>query len=253
MKNYQKFKNISGQDWILFTLFNTDQLIVLALPGNKPISEALTLSEFTGSINTDVINKHWSDALLLFSDLENSGDLEQFAPSKPVKTEINRPKYARGLIILQINDSKRIHVLNWSQSSPNHIQLREALNRDPEYKNMECRDQERANFGKCLISDQFTVYRKLLDTSTNSLIQDAINKNVCFLGSEYDPTPDQVMIKAVRYSEKSFAVIGDTFPIRNLLKSLNGRFNKRLECGPGWIFGVKNQSEILSTLKIELS
>lgn len=43
-------------------------------------------------------------------------------------------------------------------------------------------------------------------------------------------------IKLIDYSEKSFAVIGDTKPIKDKLKELGGCFNFRLTCGAGWIF-----------------
>ena len=40
----------------------------------------------------------------------------------------------------------------------------------------------------------------------------------------------------VDYSDKSFAVVGDTKSIKDDLKRLGGRFNFRLSCGAGWIF-----------------
>ncbi len=43
-------------------------------------------------------------------------------------------------------------------------------------------------------------------------------------------------IQIIDYSEKSFAVIGETKPIKDTLKELGGSFNFRLSCGPGWIF-----------------
>jgi len=57
-------------------------------------------------------------------------------------------------------------------------------------------------------------------------------------------TPGSVQI--VDYSEKALAVIGDTYPIKDKLKGLGGRFNKFLSCGPGWIFS-KTQLEELKT------
>jgi len=44
------------------------------------------------------------------------------------------------------------------------------------------------------------------------------------------------LLSIVDYSEKSFAVIGDTKPIKNILSQLGGKFNYGLKCGPGWIF-----------------
>jgi len=43
-------------------------------------------------------------------------------------------------------------------------------------------------------------------------------------------------IQLIDYSEKSFAVIGETKPIKDDLKRLGGSFNFRLTCGAGWIF-----------------
>ena len=45
-----------------------------------------------------------------------------------------------------------------------------------------------------------------------------------------------VDFEIVDYSEKSFAVIGDTKSIKDELKRLGGKFNFRLSCGAGWIF-----------------
>lgn len=44
-------------------------------------------------------------------------------------------------------------------------------------------------------------------------------------------------IRIVDYSEKCFAVVGDTYPIRTQLKALGAwKFNKFLSCGAGWLF-----------------
>lgn len=48
----------------------------------------------------------------------------------------------------------------------------------------------------------------------------------------------------VDYSDKSFAVIGDTKEIKEQLKSLGGRFNFRLTCGAGWIFPNKARADV---------
>lgn len=54
------------------------------------------------------------------------------------------------------------------------------------------------------------------------------------------------------YSDKAFAIIGDTKPMKDRLKSLGGRFNFRLKCGAGWIFSKKKQSEVLDALNISI-
>lgn len=56
-------------------------------------------------------------------------------------------------------------------------------------------------------------------------------------------------IHVVDYSEKAFAVIGDTKPIKDLLSSLYGKFNKHLSCGPGWIFSKKRLKDVEEAIR----
>ncbi len=55
-------------------------------------------------------------------------------------------------------------------------------------------------------------------------------------------------LSIIDYSEKSFAVLGDTKPYKDYLKNLGGRYNKNLkindesECG--WIFSKKRFNEV---------
>ncbi len=51
-------------------------------------------------------------------------------------------------------------------------------------------------------------------------------------------------IEYVDYSEKAFAIVGDTKPIKDKLKELGGRFNSCLKCGAGWVFSKKKEQEI---------
>lgn len=55
-------------------------------------------------------------------------------------------------------------------------------------------------------------------------------------------------IEIVDYSDKSFAIIGDTKPIKDILKNLGGSFNARLTCGMGWIFPLTKKEAVLSEL-----
>lgn len=55
-------------------------------------------------------------------------------------------------------------------------------------------------------------------------------------------------VQIIDYSEKAVAVVGDTKPIKDLLKDLGGRFNFRLSCGAGWIFPKTKLSEIQAAL-----
>ena len=51
-------------------------------------------------------------------------------------------------------------------------------------------------------------------------------------------------INIVDYSEKSFAVIGDTKEYKDDFKKLYGRWNPNLKCGKGWIFSKKKLTEV---------
>ena len=51
-------------------------------------------------------------------------------------------------------------------------------------------------------------------------------------------------IQILDYSDKSFAVIGDTKKIKDSLKSLGGAFNFRLTCGAGWIFSKTKKETV---------
>jgi len=55
-------------------------------------------------------------------------------------------------------------------------------------------------------------------------------------------------VNVIEYSDKAIAVIGDTKPIKELLKSLGGSFNPRLSCGAGWIFSKKKLEEVQTAL-----
>ena len=52
----------------------------------------------------------------------------------------------------------------------------------------------------------------------------------------------------IDYSDKAIAVTGDTRKIAAELRSLGGRFNPRLTCGPGWIFPAKKRAELEALL-----
>lgn len=52
----------------------------------------------------------------------------------------------------------------------------------------------------------------------------------------------------IDYSEKAFAVVGDTKAIKDELKAIGGRFNFRLSCGAGWIFSKKCLADVQTLL-----
>nr|DAE55260.1 MAG TPA: DNA TOPOISOMERASE I [Caudoviricetes sp.] len=57
-------------------------------------------------------------------------------------------------------------------------------------------------------------------------------------------------LEIIDYSEKSFAVIGNTKPIKETLKQLGGCFNGRLSCGAGWIFAKTKLDSVKQALSI---
>lgn len=58
-------------------------------------------------------------------------------------------------------------------------------------------------------------------------------------------------LELIDYSEKAFAIIGETKPIKETLKTLGGSFNGRLSCGPGWIFSKSKIDTVKQTLNIK--
>lgn len=63
-----------------------------------------------------------------------------------------------------------------------------------------------------------------------------------------DQPTEQPKLRFVNYSEKAFAVVGDTKAHRKQLKKLGGRFNPKLRCGAGWIFSKKRGKEVATAL-----
>ena len=55
---------------------------------------------------------------------------------------------------------------------------------------------------------------------------------------------DGPIIRIVDYSERSFAVVGDTKPMKDAMKKMGGTFNRRLKCGEGWIFSIAKREAV---------
>lgn len=66
--------------------------------------------------------------------------------------------------------------------------------------------------------------------------------------STTEATPASGTFQIINYSEKAIAVTGDTKAVKDLLKSMGGRFNARLSCGAGWIFSKKKETELKAAL-----
>lgn len=61
-------------------------------------------------------------------------------------------------------------------------------------------------------------------------------------------TTEKPVLRFVDYSEKAFAIVGDTKAHKAQLKKLGGRFNPKLKCGAGWIFSKKRGKEVATAL-----
>lgn len=51
-------------------------------------------------------------------------------------------------------------------------------------------------------------------------------------------------INIIDYSDKAIVVVGNTKPIKDILKSFGGRFNAKLTCGAGWVFSKKQKESL---------
>ncbi|HXU28616.1 MAG TPA: hypothetical protein VN698_15415 [Bacteroidia bacterium] len=58
------------------------------------------------------------------------------------------------------------------------------------------------------------------------------------------PNKPQANLTVINYSDKAIAIIGETYPVKDVLKRIGGRFNYNLTCGAGWIFS-KAKAELL--------
>ena len=59
-------------------------------------------------------------------------------------------------------------------------------------------------------------------------------------------------VRVATYSEKSFCVFGDTYPLRKTLKAAKLCYIPGLKCGPGWIGSNKRKEAVLKLLGVQL-
>ena len=59
-------------------------------------------------------------------------------------------------------------------------------------------------------------------------------------------------VRVATYSEKSFCVFGDTYPLRKQLKAAKLCYNPCLKCGPGWLGSNKRKDAVLRLLGVRL-
>ena len=59
-------------------------------------------------------------------------------------------------------------------------------------------------------------------------------------------------VRVATYSEKSFCVFGDTYPLRKMLKAAKLCYNPVLKCGPGWLGSNKRKEDVLRLLGVQI-
>lgn len=59
-------------------------------------------------------------------------------------------------------------------------------------------------------------------------------------------------VRVATYTEKSFCVFGDTYPLRKMLKAAKLCYIPGLKCGPGWIGSNKRKDAVLRLLGVQL-
>ena len=59
-------------------------------------------------------------------------------------------------------------------------------------------------------------------------------------------------VRVATYTEKSFCVFGDTYPLRKMLKAAKLCYNPGLKCGPGWLGSNKRKESVLRLLGVQL-
>ena len=59
-------------------------------------------------------------------------------------------------------------------------------------------------------------------------------------------------VRVANYSDKSFCVFGDTYPLRKMLKAAKLCYNPGLKCGPGWLGSNKRKDAVLRLLGVQI-
>jgi hypothetical protein len=115
-------------------------------------------------------------------------------------------------------------------------------------------------------------FRYFTARSINEIIEPEFSEQLSYSADKYSPStvtgwikqelkpePKKEVIKSmpvscdiqiIDYSDKAIAVIGNTKPVKDTLKSIGGRFNFHLNCGAGWIFPKTKQSEVKLALNM---
>ena len=59
-------------------------------------------------------------------------------------------------------------------------------------------------------------------------------------------------VRVATYSDKSFCVFGETYPLRKQLKAAKLCYNPGLKCGPGWLGSNKRKDAVLRLLGVQI-
>ena len=59
-------------------------------------------------------------------------------------------------------------------------------------------------------------------------------------------------VRVATYTDKSFCVFGDTYPLRKMLKAAKLCYIPGLKCGPGWIGSNKRKEAVLQLMGVQL-
>ena len=59
-------------------------------------------------------------------------------------------------------------------------------------------------------------------------------------------------VRVATYSDKSFCVFGDTYPLRKMLKAAKLCYIPGLKCGPGWIGSNNRKDSVLRLLGVQI-
>ena len=74
----------------------------------------------------------------------------------------------------------------------------------------------------------------------------SVNENAEIISDDATDVPGGIQI--VDYSERAIAIIGDTKPVKEILKAHGCKFNKFLKCGCGWVASKARKEEIMLAL-----
>ena len=60
------------------------------------------------------------------------------------------------------------------------------------------------------------------------------------------------LLNIQEYSPRSFVVRGMTYPHKDALRGMNGKWNPNLKGGPGWIFGIRMRRMVEQWINVAL-